>query len=244
MSGEKVAAELRRVLFLLDLSTLAQALEFIGHAERALAHAIQGSQRPEAEQAVALLGHVQQQLGEVYQTIHAVLGLVEQYVTRITGGGATAPVTTAPSMPTVSRTITSAVNDKQRTVSDIIASLPPEVPKPNPTGKKTYGKVVGSAEVITSGVDAESAEVWQRLIDGGLVPRKKPMAIHHVEMKVALRMIKSSSTEVELILNNQPCRGFLSCDKLLSVLLPDGYTLTVYGPNYKGVFKGGKKWSS
>ncbi|MGQ0840552.1 DddA-like double-stranded DNA deaminase toxin [Actinokineospora sp.] len=95
-----------------------------------------------------------------------------------------------------------------------------------------------------SGEDAESDEVWQRLVAAGVPEKFKPMSIDHVEMKVALRMVKSGSRDVELAINNRPCRGLWSCRVLLPILLPEGYTLTVYGPHYQGTFTGGKKWSS
>ncbi|MGX7825361.1 DddA-like double-stranded DNA deaminase toxin [Actinokineospora sp. 24-640] len=243
MSVEKIEAELHQVLGALDLAALVHALKTIDQAETALTRATEGSQRPESAHALGLLAHVKQRLGQIYQQVEAARKLVQQYLANIAGGGAIAGNTSSLTS-TVTPTTPDSSADKPKQISDILATLPPKVPKPNPTGKKTFGKVVGSEEVITSGVDEESAEVWQRLIEAGLSPRRKPMSIHHVEMKVALRMVKNGTKNLELTINNRPCLGFLSCDKLLPVLLPEGYTLTVYGPDCKGVFKGGKKWSS
>ncbi|WP_370949243.1 DddA-like double-stranded DNA deaminase toxin [Amycolatopsis sp. cg5] len=41
-----------------------------------------------------------------------------------------------------------------------------------------------------------------------------------------------------------PGGGLLSCDRLLPVILPAGYSMTVHGPDYRRTFTGGKKWLS
>ncbi len=73
----------------------------------------------------------------------------------------------------------------------------------------------------------------------------EPASVTHVEMKAATRAVKAGVTHTEVVINNIPCgpRRF-SCDALLPILLPEGYTLTVYGPNYRKSYTGGKKWSS
>ncbi|MEU4806356.1 DddA-like double-stranded DNA deaminase toxin [Actinosynnema sp. NPDC023587] len=45
--------------------------------------------------------------------------------------------------------------------------------------------------------------------------------------------------EVTLVLNHRPCRGAMGCDTLLPILLREGYSLTVHGPNYRKRFTGG-----
>lgn len=250
MSIEEVAAELRRVLGALDLTPLIQSLELIDQGESLVTAAIHGSQRFEAGQAVALLAHTKQQLGQVYQTVTAARQLVEQYLSDLVGGGSATTAlpkgsATTSTTSTTKTTKPASGEDKQKEINDILATLPPEVPKPNPSGKKTHGRVVGSNETVISGEDAESDEVWQRLMAAGVPEKFKPMSIDHAEMKVALRMVKSGKKNVELAMNNRPCRGLWSCRALLPILLPEGYTLIVYGPNnYQGTFTGGKKWSS
>ncbi|MGX7824124.1 DddA-like double-stranded DNA deaminase toxin [Actinokineospora sp. 24-640] len=258
MSVEKIVAELRQVLDLLDLTALTQALDLIHQAELTFANAAQGSQQPEARQVLGLFAQSKQQLGQVYQSVIETKALVEQYLTNLVGGtgtGASTPEAdrskdrspnrkstgTTPDATTVTSGLSS---DKQRQVRDVLATLPPEVPKPNPSGKKTHGKVMGSDEVIVSGMDDESAEVWQRLLKAGIPPRAKTMAVNHVEMKVAVRMIRSGAKHIEVVVNNQPCPGILGCRELLPIILPEGYRLTVHGPNYHGTFEGGEKWSS
>ncbi|WP_156758044.1 DddA-like double-stranded DNA deaminase toxin [Actinokineospora pegani] len=56
--------------------------------------------------------------------------------------------------------------------------------------------------------------------------------------------VVTQTREAVLVINNRACEGFMGCRALLPVILPVGYTLTVYGPGYHEVFKGGKKWPS
>ncbi|MGX7824327.1 hypothetical protein ACTG9Q_04475 [Actinokineospora sp. 24-640] len=103
MSVEEVAADLRRVLHALDLAPLAQALQLIDEAERVVAAATHGSLRPEAGQAIALLGHAKHQLGQVYQQVEQARQLIQQYLTNIAGGRASAPSSPVPSSPVPNR---------------------------------------------------------------------------------------------------------------------------------------------
>jgi hypothetical protein len=58
-----------------------------------------------------------------------------------------------------------------------------------------------------------------------------------VELKFAMRMHREGIRHAEIILNNRPCEGPLSCDELLGRFLPDGASLTVYGPdNFKRTY--------
>jgi hypothetical protein len=248
VSVEKITAELNQALVRLDLAPLRQAMDLLDQAARTVAHAAQGTNRPEAAQALGFLDQTRQQLGQIHQTVTAAKALVEQYIANLAGGETTAPTANTPpaTSPLASKPVrTNATSDKQTHVDAILATLPPPVPKPNPSGKKTHGRIVGSDEQVASAEDAESDEVWQRLVAAGVPEKFKPMSIDHAEMKVALRMVKSGTKHVELVINNVPCRGPWSCRTLLGLLLPEGYTLTVYGPNnYQGTFSGGKKWSS
>ncbi|WP_424190243.1 DddA-like double-stranded DNA deaminase toxin [Actinokineospora sp. G85] len=48
--------------------------------------------------------------------------------------------------------------------------------------------------------------------------------------------------EASVVINNRVCTGPFSCDRLISVILPAGYILTVYGPkDYKRVYLGGER---
>jgi hypothetical protein len=50
-------------------------------------------------------------------------------------------------------------------------------------------------------------------------------------MKLAVHMRKNGIRSATLVVNHVPCEGPLGCDALVPVILPTGYTLTVYGTN-------------
>jgi hypothetical protein len=50
----------------------------------------------------------------------------------------------------------------------------------------------------------------------------------HVEAKAALRMRQNSIMDADLVVNNAPCTGPASCDKLLPQMLPKDATLRVH----------------
>ncbi|SHF16952.1 SCP1.201-like deaminase [Streptoalloteichus hindustanus] len=64
------------------------------------------------------------------------------------------------------------------------------------------------------------------------------MMSEHVEAEVAWRMRRSGAKRVELVINNEMCRGQLSRVELLPDLLLPGQTLVVHGPRRTRVFRG------
>ncbi len=48
-------------------------------------------------------------------------------------------------------------------------------------------------------------------------------------MKLAAKMAHEGITEAVVVINNVVCKGILSCDTLVPILLPDGSVLTVHG---------------
>ncbi|GAA3865207.1 hypothetical protein GCM10022243_34270 [Saccharothrix violaceirubra] len=116
------------------------------------------------------------------------------------------------------------------------------------TGRKTHGRWIapgGSAQPAVSGHDEWTPKVNEILADQGC-PRLPVATSADVELKLAARMRVQRADDpamrhVSLVLNRAPCEGTLGCDKLLPVVLPEGYTLSVYGPNgYYEKFSGGK----
>lgn len=53
-----------------------------------------------------------------------------------------------------------------------------------------------------------------------------------METTLATRRVQHGARDTELVVNNWPCGGFLGRDALLPMILPEGYSLTVHGPNY------------
>jgi hypothetical protein len=244
VSVEDYVAELRRVLSLLPMDALRHTQQLLAESRDELATTAHGSQAPDLHHATAAMDHGRARTVDVHRLLVEAQQAIERYLAHI---GAPAPASepfaaTAP----VKRAARPDPEPAADRVQRMLDELPEPVPKPNPTGKKTHGRIVGdpAAEVIVSGVDDYSAEAWRLLLAAGLSPKFKPMSVNHVEMKVAVRMIQTGRRTVEIALNNEPCAGFLSCRALLPVILPQGYTITVHGPNYHGVFTGGQKWSS
>ncbi len=67
-------------------------------------------------------------------------------------------------------------------------------------------------------------------------------ALDHAEGHAAALMRTRGITEATLYLNNTPCVEPMSCDRVLSYVLPKDATLTVYGPNrYVRVYRGNGK---
>ncbi|MFC6093930.1 DddA-like double-stranded DNA deaminase toxin [Saccharothrix lopnurensis] len=110
---------------------------------------------------------------------------------------------------------------------------PPVVPR---TGQKTVGQWIGpdgDVESITSGFDQRSALVQGQLARMGLSEGSARSG--DVEQKLAAHMAAHGIRHATVIINNVPCRqGPDSCDALVPILLPEGYSLTVHGQNTNG----------
>jgi hypothetical protein len=118
------------------------------------------------------------------------------------------------------------------------------VPKPNPQGRKTHGEWLdaqGRPHHVVSGKDKDSLQVWRLMREAGIRSAAEPVTTTHVEMKVVARMVREHRKEVEVVLNNKPCQGRFGCDRLIPMLLPEGYALTIHGPNYRKTFTGGAR---
>lgn len=121
---------------------------------------------------------------------------------------------------------------------------PPVVPG---TGQKTHGRWIapdGTVQQIVSERDEWSTKVNQALTAEGC-PKVPVVNDGDVELKLAARMREQGATDpamrhVTLAINHVPRQGPLGCDTLVPVVLPDGYTLTVYGPGYYKQFTGGR----
>jgi hypothetical protein len=77
-----------------------------------------------------------------------------------------------------------------------------------------------------------SAWAAQRLLDAGIP--QMPTATADVEMKIAAHMARTGIRHAVVVINNSPCKGRLSCDTLVPILLPEGSTLTVHGTTKQG----------
>ncbi|WP_370948104.1 DddA-like double-stranded DNA deaminase toxin [Amycolatopsis sp. cg5] len=132
-------------------------------------------------------------------------------------------------------------------LDELRAELPP--PVDSGKGQKTHGRWIdgeGRAYAVISQADEWKDEVNTILEEEGC-PRVPIARASDVELRLAARMRQEGKTDpnmrhVTLLINNVPCDGFFSCESLLSVVLPPGYTLTVHGKNgYVRTFTGGGK---
>lgn len=127
-------------------------------------------------------------------------------------------------------------------IRQLKAMLPPPVPTPNVEGRKTHGTWLdehGQPHTVISGHDEDSAEVWRILQERGIPLKAPPTRTSDVEQKLAARMVREQRTHLDLVINNRPCPGRWGCDRLLPVLLPAGYSLTVHGPDFQKTYTGG-----
>ncbi|MFI7059852.1 DddA-like double-stranded DNA deaminase toxin [Kribbella sp. NPDC050124] len=116
-------------------------------------------------------------------------------------------------------------------VRRILDRLP--VRKPGDKTRGVWRDDDGIEHDLVSGRHEDDFDAAQRHAERlGIV--RKPHGITtaaDVELKFAMRMRREGIRHAEIILNNKPCEGQLSCDELLDRFLPDGASLTVYGPN-------------
>ncbi|MBM7810048.1 DddA-like double-stranded DNA deaminase toxin [Saccharothrix algeriensis] len=129
-------------------------------------------------------------------------------------------------------------------IEELRQELPPPV-EPG-TGQKTHGRWVapdGSTQTIVSERDQWSTKVNEALTAEGC-PKIPVITDGDVELKLAARMreegpVDPAMRHVTVVINHVICQGPLSCDTLVPVVLPEGYTLTVHGPGYYKQFTGG-----
>jgi hypothetical protein len=131
-------------------------------------------------------------------------------------------------------------------VEELLRDLPPTVI--GGTGQKTHGRWTapdGSTQRAVSGHDEWTPKVNAALAAEGC-PRLPVVTDADVELKLAARMREQGTLDpamrhLTLALNYAPCVGPFGCDSLLPAVLPEGYTLAVYGPDgYYKKFTGGK----
>lgn len=73
----------------------------------------------------------------------------------------------------------------------------------------------------------------------GRQPPAKLAITSHVEVKFAIQMRERGLRDETIVINKPPCTGGAGCDDMLPYFLPDGATLTVYGPDgFKKTYRG------
>ncbi|MGX7825274.1 DddA-like double-stranded DNA deaminase toxin [Actinokineospora sp. 24-640] len=238
MSISEVAAQLDRVTGLLSAELVMAARACLAEARELLADASQGTSRPEADHASALLDQAHAQLQRVAAISAGAKDTVAAYRTHIAGavraignesiGPPKAPAT-APAPP---RPIPAATEDHGTRAAELLNQLPvrgPEEPKTSGYWIDDDGQEHGP---LTSGRKDGYAEACGDLRALGLAPARGDLwAATHVEVKLAVRMRRANARRVTLVINNKPCdSGPWSCDRLLSQILKPGQSVIVYYP--------------
>ncbi|KJK44800.1 hypothetical protein UK23_28240 [Lentzea aerocolonigenes] len=212
---------------------LALAADLLDEAIQIFADTLAGSQDPETAQVLALLTQAHTGMVDAHRELAAAEAGAREYLSRIrpaeAGGQDSGPPASTPSR-----------------IEQLRAELPPPVVRGS--GQKTHGRWIapdGSARSLVSGRDDLSSKVNEALKSQGC-PQLPARAADDVELKLAALMRETGETDsrmrhVTLVINNRPCKGDLSCDELLPVILPEGYSLTVHAPNYRKRFTGGAR---
>jgi hypothetical protein len=235
-----VGDALQRILHTIDRSIAEhhQAAELAEQARDLLGIAGSGSNQADVEQACSWFNLVIEGINEPegqISTLATAADEIRSYLHHLgissdTPVDTTGPPTHAQAEPTPAGT--SGISDER--LAALRRELPPPI-KSTASGRKTHGRWIGDdgmAQQITSGVDNDSRAADERLRQLGIPMR--PTRTADVEMKVAARMISDDIRHATVLINNTPCRGRLSCDTLVPIMLPDGATLTVHGVNEDG----------
>ncbi|MEV6242260.1 DddA-like double-stranded DNA deaminase toxin [Lentzea sp. NPDC051838] len=207
---------------------LVLAAELLDDAIQIFATAVAGSQDEDADHVLSFLAQARTGMDEIRRTLTVAETRAQDYLSSIDANSREAGLSASP----------------QTRVEQLRAELPPPVVRGS--GQKTHGRWTasdGPSQAMISGRDDLSAKVNEALKKQGC-PQLPARAADDVELKLAALMREKGATDprmrhLTLVINNRPCKGDLSCDELLAVILPEGYSLTVYAPNYRKKFTGG-----
>jgi hypothetical protein len=239
---------LHRVLDKIEKSMAAHhaAADLAEQARDLVATAATGTTQEDAEQTCALFTRVSEGISEPegqLSTLATVADTIRSYLRSHEIGHETSAVPHAAGAPIPATAspepqARAAPHDPPTVPAERLDALRRELPPPiksTDSGRKTHGRWIGrgwAAQPITSGVDDDSRAADEHLRQLGIPVR--PTKASDVEMKVAARMVRDGIRHATVLINNTPCRGRLSCDTLVPIMLPDGATLTVHGVNEDG----------
>jgi SCP1.201-like deaminase len=240
MSVEQVGQQLARVRELLPLAVLADAADALGWAAQAIREAAAGSSNPEPEEIAQAWEAAGTTARDLIELLRHVDGLIVQYQRRLGAPGNAPPPTPGSGNQqgrAAPRPGASNLTDAQ--VDEIMKKLPER----SDTNRKTTGRWIGAEGrergPVNSGRDDDSchaAEVLQKL---GIGPvRGSLLSTEHVEVKLAARLRDATHKHVSVVINNTPCGGRYSCDRLLPQILKVGQALTLHWPGGKKTYNG------
>ncbi|GAA4525011.1 DddA-like double-stranded DNA deaminase toxin [Amycolatopsis samaneae] len=214
-------------------AALEQARDQVKTVGETWAQAWQGRRSQEAIEAEGGAESVRADTDALAARLRAATADLTSYRDNLTGSP-TPPA--APPGPATSRSAlplpTHGTQEPER-VKAARAQLPPSV-TPN-TGQKTHGRwFAGNSDEsisVTSGQDEQYEQAKAHLATLGI---PNVIASSHAETKLAVTMVAKGLTDVTMTINNMPCRGRWSCDRLIPAILPHGSTMTIHGTKPDG----------
>ncbi|MFJ8815263.1 DddA-like double-stranded DNA deaminase toxin [Amycolatopsis thermoflava] len=233
----------------LATNSLDQAANLLDEARQLLEQV--GSSQPELCQALAGLTEALEKVTSIQALVGRAGVELGIYLERLGPADDRSNAAAPPPRPAdpARRAARSSTPDGQRLTREQADAIRAELPPPvvSMSGQKTHGRWIdenGQAHEIVSGRDEDAEEAARMLREKGIPQRGDVTTTADVEQKLAARMVREGRRHLDVVLNNQPCRGLFGCDTLLPVILPEGYSLTVHAPNYQKTFTGGKQpWS-
>jgi hypothetical protein len=202
------------------------------------ANAMDGSVDPEAETTHEQWQHASNGIQALGELLGTAIVSARSYQGSLSPPSAqpvqAVPATTSPHGLAGTSSIPSEVSAER--ADELRGELPPPVDPMTDPGRKTHGRWVapdGQVHAIVSGKDEDSQAAGELLQRLGM-PVRRITRSSDVEMKLAARMVRDGISHVTVFINNVPCRGQLSCDTLVPIMLPEGATLTVHGVNRDG----------
>ncbi len=224
-------------------NALAVAQDLAEDAQAILAAALEGSGEPDADGAVANFGEVVTGVVDLWGILGSGMNHAQAVLDVLTGGSPPPPRPVAPqaAQPTQQAKPDEPPAIPPERIEHLRRELPPPV-VPN-SGQKTHGRWTtpdGEVRPLVSGYGELLEECEKAFPDLGL-RRGLPNIAAHVETKLAAYMRNHNIPTATLIINNWPCEdGPLTCEQVVPALLPEGHTLTVYGPNgFSRTYRGG-----
>lgn len=228
---------------------LGVAQDLAEDAQAILATALEGSGDSDAEGSVADFGEVVKGVVDLWRILGSGMDHAQAVLDAVTGGipRSSTPVAPRVAQPPRQRPLDRLTESDGPTVVPLerIERVRRELPPPvvPDTGQKTHGRWItpeGEVRPLVSGYGELLEECEKAFSDLGL-RRGLPNIAAHVETKLAAYMRNHNVRTATLIINNRPCEdGPVTCEQMVPALLPEGHTLTVYGPNgFSRTYRGG-----
>jgi hypothetical protein len=242
-----VAAQLDAVLDEIDAVrvSLGAAADLIDEVAAIVETAVAGSAAPEALDALSLFEQARQGLEAPSGMLHIAEEAIRDYRAYLVGQTSSVdpPATTSNPKAEQARPPEAPSAKPIAVTPERIEQLRRELPPPvvPGTGQKTHGRWIdpdGNVHAEVSGEDEKSEDaIW--FFEEEIKSRRTPTVVTDVETKLAVHMRKRHIRSAVLVINNIPCSGAMGCAEIVPVVLPPGYTMTVYGSDgvpreYKG----------